>query len=438
MIILPSWLIAEPPKEPLREWGIRIIGDKIVDIAPHASLRQNYPLDETWESPGEVLAPGFVNTHTHLYGLLAHGIPLAKAPSGFWPFLQDFWWPLVENRLDHVMICAATDMRCAQMLQSGVTTFYDCTEAPNALPGILFAQLEVVKRWGLRSILSFEATERMGKENGQLGLRENVELIDACRQSEDKLVSGMMCIHTTFTCSAEFIRQAHTLAADRDVLLHAHVSEGTYEPQYSLQHFGLRPLEYYARLGVAGACFLASQCVQVDEREIDLMARMGVHASHMPLSNCEVGGGIAPIPEMTAAGIELGLGSDGYIDDFFEILRGAFLIHKASHCNPQVMPAGLVWYLATAGGAKALGLENVGRIAPGWQADVQLIDGNLPTPLQAHNIYDQLLLYRNATNVRSVWVAGQLRVRDGVVLNSDWGALNAHVHESAKRLWEVV
>ena len=129
--------------------------------------------------PGQALAPGFVNTHTHLYGVLAHGIPLSKAPEGFWPFLKEFWWPLVEDRLDTAMICAATDLRCAHMLQSGVTSFYDCTEAPNSLPGILSAQAQVVRQRGLRARLSFEATERVSAENGQLGLRENAGFIDA-------------------------------------------------------------------------------------------------------------------------------------------------------------------------------------------------------------------------------------------------------------------
>ncbi len=200
IIILPDWLIANTHETPLRQWGVRVVDSEIAEIAPNETLRERYAGDTIVEAPGAVLAPGFVNAHTHMYGVLAHGIPLSKAPSGFWPFLEDFWWPLVENRLDHEMICAATDLRCANMLKSGVTAFYDCTEAPNALPGILAAQAEVVRQRGQRAILSFEATERLGAENGQLGLRENAEFIDAC-QKAGGLVSGMMCVHTTFTCS---------------------------------------------------------------------------------------------------------------------------------------------------------------------------------------------------------------------------------------------
>ena len=104
-------------------------------------------------------------------------------------------------------------------------------------------------------------------------------------------------------------------------------------------------------------------------------------------------------------------------------MRGAFLIHKAHRHDPRVMPASLVWQLATLGGARALNLSDVGRLAPGWQADLQLIDSVFPTPAETHNLYDQLVLYRNHTHVRRVMVAGQTRVRDGVVLGADRGLL---------------
>ena len=433
MIILPSFLINEPGQPPKAEWGVRVVGDQIVAVAPNAELRRVYSADEIWNADGQTLSPGFVNAHTHLYGVLAHGIPLDRAPSDFWAFLKDFWWPLVEDRLDHEMICAATDHGCVEMLRSGVTSFYDCLEAPHSLPGCLNAQAEVVRARGLRAILSFEATERVSKENGQLGLRENAEFMRAAQG----LVSGLMCFHTTFTCSAEFIRQAFDLAREQNALMHMHVSEGTHEPEYVLQHFGLRTIEYYQHLGVANSKMLASQCVQISPDEIALMAERGIRMSHMPLSNCEVGGGVAPLPDLVAAGVTVSLGSDGYINDFFEVMRGAFLIHKAHRQDPRVMPANLVWQLATEGGARALDLKNVGRLAPGWQADLQLIDSQFPTPTELHNLYDQLVLYRNHTHVRAVIVAGQIRVRDGVVLGADVESIRARTHAAAKKLWEL-
>lgn len=433
IIVLPDWLIASPPHPPRQAWGIRVLDGKIADVAPNVDLRQRYPDDETWDAHGQVLAPGFVDAHTHLYGVLAHGIPLEKAPSGFWAFLEEFWWPLVENRLDKEMICAATDIQTARMVQSGITSFYDCQEAPNALPGILNAQADILAKRGLRGILSFEATQRVSEENAQLGLRESADFIEA--HKNDPLLSGLICFHTTFTCSADFIRQAFAMAKEHGALTHAHVSEGVYEPQFCLDKFGMRPMFYYDSLGVLGPGLLASQCVQLSPEEINLMAERGVNVTHMPLSNCEVGGGIAPVPQLLKAGVTVGLGSDGYIHDFFEVMRGAFLIHKAAQLNPQVMPAHEVWHMATEGGAKALGLKEVGRLEPGWQADFQLIAPELPTPLEEHNLYDQLLLYCHATDVTAAVVAGKTLMRDGQVLDVNWTELKANAHAAAKRLW---
>ncbi|NJN98655.1 MAG: amidohydrolase family protein, partial [Anaerolineales bacterium] len=328
-------------------------------------------------------------------------------------------------------------LACAEMIRSGITSFYDILEAPFAIPGALEAQRAVVEKRGLRGILSFESTERVSKENGQIGLRENAEFVKSCRAAKT-LVEGLMCFHTTFTCSADFIQQAFALGEELDCSVHMHCNEATFEPDYALKHFGKRTLEYYDEVGVTGPRMQASQCVQLSEREIQIVVEKGIRVTHMPLSNCEVGGGIAPVPQMLERGVTLGLGSDGYINDFFEVMRGAFLIHKAGQQSTTVMPADQVFYLATEGGAKTLGWDNVGRLAPGYQADLQLVDGLFPTPAAVYNLYDQLVLWRNHTHVREVMVAGQWRVRSGEVLNADWGTMRARVHESARKMWARV
>lgn len=439
-LILPSFLIDLPGEAPKLDWGVRVVNDRIDDIGPNANLQAKYPDDTVIDASDQVLAPGFVNAHVHLYGVLAHGIPLPSADQssgGGWAFLDDFWWPLVEDALDHEMICAATDWVCAEMLRSGITGFYDILEAPFAIPGALLAQKEVVDKRGLRGILSFESTERVSQENGQLGLRENAEFVKHCRAAKS-LVEGLMCFHTTFTCSADFIKQAFELGEELDCSVHMHCNEATFEGEYALKQFGRRTLEYYDSLGVAGPRMQASQCVQLSERELEIIAAQHIRVTHMPLSNCEVGGGIAPVPQMLAKGVTLGLGSDGYINDFFEVMRGAFLIHKAGQQSTTVMPAETVFYLATEGGARTLGWDNVGRLAPGYQADLQLIEAVFPTPIALHNLYDQLVLWRNHTHVREVMVAGQWRVRHGEVLGADLGAMRARVHENARRMWAKV
>lgn len=438
-IVCGDWLVTASNQPPVRNGAVRVAGNRVTAVGPATELRANHPNDQVFDAGGRVIAPGFVNAHVHLYGVLAHGIPLHNPPDGFWSFLNDFWWPKVENSLDGAMINAATEWVCAEMLRSGVTTFYDIVEAPNALPGVLLGQKKIVDSLGMRGILSFEATERVSPANGVAGLQENVDAIVACRQDLESLVEALMCVHTTFTCPRRFLERAFTLAVEHDVLLHAHVNEGVHEGLWVEKNHGMRTMEFYDSLGIAGSRLLASQCVQINEREQAIIAERGVRTVHMPLANCEVGGGIAPIPEQLAAGVTIGLGSDGYINDFFAVMRGAFLLHKARLLDPGAMPAQVVFGMATEGGARALGLTErstpVGRLEPGWAADLQLIRSDFPTPGSEHNLFDQLVLWRDSRHVTDVMVNGRWRVQRGSVNNFDHARSAALVHEQAQRLW---
>ncbi len=443
-LILGRMLWADTTKPPQPRGGLAVEGNRIIATGSDADLRRRFHGAAVVEAMDCVIAPAFVNAHHHMYGVLAHGIPLHEAPEGFWPFLKDFWWPRVEDRLTHELIAAATDWACLEMVRSGITTFYDCLEAPNALPGALDVEAEVVSRWGLRGVLSFEATQRVSAENGELGLSENVAFVDACQRpgdvlssAEGDLLSGLICFHTTFTCAADFIRKAFALGAERETKVHMHVSEGTHEVDYCLAQFGVRPVVYYDRLGVLGPHVLASQCVQVDAQEIAILARQGVHVSHQPLSNCEVGGGFAPVPEMLASGINVALGTDGYVNNFFEVMRAAAMMPKARLLDPGVMPAGAVWTMATQNGAQALDFANLGTLVPGQQADLLLIAADLPTPLTAHNLAEQLLLWRNPSHLRGVMCAGNWLMREGRVIGVDEEAIRARVCDAAARLWQT-
>lgn len=432
-LVIGDWVVQAADTAPIAQGAVRVDGTTIDAVGTADELRRRFPDDDVIDASGHLVLPGFVNAHVHLYGVLAHGIEVDAAPDGFWSFLDDYWWPKVEDALDHDMITTATDWVCAEMLRSGITTFYDILEAPNALPGALLACKEIVEARGIRGVLSFEATERAGPEIAELGLQENVDLITAAAASE--LVSGMMCFHTTFTCSAEYITRAFGLASDLGVLTHAHCNEGVHEGLWCEEHLGMRTLEFYDRLGVTGPGFLASQCVQLSESERAILAGSGMRVSHMPLANCEVGGGIAPIPELHQAGVTIGLGSDGYVNDFFEVMRGAFLLHKARLLDPGAMPASTVFAMATEGGAQALGMDQVGRLSPGYAADLQIVDASFPTPVSSHNLLEQVVLWRNHSHVRDVMVNGTWRVRDGQVLDADLDRMRARTHEQARRLW---
>ena len=433
LIIQPTWLISEPSKEPKQNWGVRVYDGKIQSVAPNEELEIEFSKDEIFLAKDKVLMPGFVNGHMHMYGVLAHGIPMESAPADFWSFLEKFWWPLVEDKIDHEMISSATEWLCSEMLLSGTTTFCDILEAPLSLPDSLLLEKEIIEKRGLRALLSFEANERSGTQVAQKGIEENIRLIE--KNVEGGLVSGFMSVHTTFTCSDDFLKQAFELAEANNVMFHAHCNEGAYEGDWCEKTFGHRTFEHYEKLGINGPRFLASQCVHLSEREIELISSSGTRCVHMPLSNCEVGGGIAPIPELLEKDVCISLGSDGYINDMFEVMRGAFLIHKARLQDPGTMLADQVFEMATLQGAKALGLDNVGALEPGFVADLQLIDANFPTPLSEENLIEQVILHRSGNHVDSVMIDGVWKLKNGEILGVDLEKQRESIHRQAKRLW---
>ena len=417
------------------DWGVVIDGSGIAAVGPNDELRAAYPDAEVIDASGLLLMPGFVNAHMHSYGLLAHGIPVDAAPAGFYEFLRDFWWPRVEDRLDHAMIAAAFRLACGMMIRAGFTSFCDILEAPNAVPGALEVEREVLEETGLRGILSIEASERLGTELGERAVSENAKFAE--KHADDQLIRGMMCIHTSFTCSDRFVKHAKEIADELKCGIQLHLSESPYEPELSLKKYGLRPVEWYDRLGFWDDSVLASQGVALDLEEIQILAARGVRLAHMPLSNCEVGGGIAPVPDMISRGIRPGLGTDGYINDPFEVMRGAFLIHKGARRDPGVMPAKTVFAMATSWGAEAIGIPAVGKLAPGMLADLIGIDLSFATPLTEGNVFDQVTLYRSGNDVRLSIVNGALLMKDGELLTVDMEQARRAAAAQARRLWNM-
>lgn len=431
--IIPSRLLITGTGEVLENYGVSVKGESIEKIAPNQDLltmKGDYKILHTEK---KILSPGFINTHMHLYGILAHGLRPPHKIRGFLSFLEDFWWPLVEDSLQKEMIGQACKMAALELLESGVTTCFDILEAPKSLPSPLWVQAEVMEELGMRSILSFEATERCGEEIAKKALEENRDFFREYRSHST--ISGGMSLHTTFTCSKEYIERAAAMAREDGALLHFHLSESPYEGEYTLKEYSKRPVEVYRDLGILGPHLLVSQGVNLSSCEMDLLEEYRVKLAHVPLSNCEVGGGIAPVPHLLARGIEVGLGTDGFINNFFEVMRGAFLIHKAYLKDPSTMPAHRVYELATSMGAKAIGLEKIGVIKEGDRADLITIAINSPTPVTRENIYEQLILYHNPQDVKEVLVHGSLIKEGGELRGMDMEREREETKRGARLLW---
>jgi cytosine/adenosine deaminase-related metal-dependent hydrolase len=404
---------------------------KIVDVGPGSP--KNMTAQQIVDARNCIIIPGLISAHDHMYGVLAHGIPVKVAVQDFWDFLDKFWWPYVEDKLDKRLVEAAVRYAAVERLKTGTTTVSDILEAPNSLPGVLDVEARAVAEAGLRAFLSFEATERCGPENGLQGLKENMEFIRR-RNFRDGIVKGMHCIHTTFTCSPDFIQQCRHDADETGAGIQIHFEEGIYETRVCLGRYGKYPAQLYEALGFWKDDVIASQCVKPTVDELEILARRGVKVSHQPLSNGEVGAGIAPIPEMVERGILVCLGTDGFITDMFEVMRNTWLIHKAAKENASVLSANQVFKMATENGATALNIK-AGKIAPGYIADITILRNRFPTPLTAENVVTQIVVYATGNWVDTVLVDGKMVVSKGKVLTVDEDVVREECVKAATELW---
>ena len=159
----------------------------------------------------------------------------------------------------------------------------------------------------------------------------------------------------------------------------------------------------------------------------------------MPVSNCEVGGGIAPVPEFLDAGLKVGLGTDGYVVDMFDVMRFAFLIHKANKQDASVMPADVVFRMATIDNARVLRMENeIGSLSPGKKADITILDPNLPTPINRDNLYAQLVTFGTGALVSDVLVDGKFVMKDREITTVDVSDVKEHFNEVAQAFWDEI
>ena len=434
-IIKSKYLVASADKI-YTNYSVVIEKDTIKDILPNEDIESKYPGLEVIDKSDDIVMPGFINGHMHQYGVLSRGIPANVHFTDFEGFLNDYWWPYIENRIGLKEVKATTKASAIELIESGVIGFCDTLEAPNTEDGTLIEQAKILEDMGMKATLSIESCERISYENGVRCLNENSNLIKWCRENS-KLIKGIMCTHTSFTCSDKFIKKAKEYADKLNAPLQFHLSESIYEPNYANKHFNKKPVNYYNELGILSENILASQCVKVDDEEIKVLKEKGVKVVHMPLSNCEVGGGFSPVPKMLDSGIKVALGTDGYINDFFEVMRGAFLMHKSNAEDASVMPATTVFKMATEHGAFVLGIENTGKIEVGNKADIIVMDDEFKTPITLNNIFDQIIVHGRKEFVSNVYINGKQILKEKKLVDIDKKAIVKEMKQVAKEFWQM-
>lgn len=352
------------------------------------------------DASGKAALPGLVDLHYHTAlgkGWSDH-LPL-------WEYLQSCWYPMIRA-LDPEAAYWAALASYSESLRSGTTTVNDMYRQ---LPAIGRAAADI----GIRATLCNDVAD---DEHDLDTLADNESAFKELNGSADGRVEVLIGIEWLPLASEGLLRDTRALADELGTGIHIHLNESLSEVEISKETFGRRPTEFAYDCGILGPDCIAAHCVWLSDAEIALMRETGTQISHNPTSNAKLGNGVARVPEMLAAGLNIGLGHDAAecnnSRDLFQVMKWASLIHRATRVDASLQQAPDVLRMATRNGASALGHET-GELSVGRLADLILVDleSQFFTPLmpesKAH-LYSHLVFSANGSSVDTTIVNGEV------------------------------
>lgn len=373
--------------------------------------------------PNHVLIPGLVNLHTHAAMTLLRGFA-DDLPLMTW--LQQHIWPAENRHASPAFVRDGTRLACLEMLQAGVTCFNDMYFFSEA---VAEAAVEAGMRVSAGLIVVDTPTPYAADPDGYLqkGLALRDEWIN------HPLVNFCMAPHAPYTVGDRTLEKVVTYAAQLDLPVHMHIHETQHEIDHSLAHFGVRPLARLKALGLLTPGLVAVHAVHLNADEIASLAAHGCHVAHCPSSNLKLASGFAPVAQLLAAGVNVGIGTDGAASnnrlDMIGELRLAALLGKGVAGDPSAMPAHQVLRMATLAGARALGLDaQIGSLEVGKRADIVAVDLDHAATQPCYDPISHLVYSAGSNQVSDVWVGGQRVLSDGQCVTLDANEVIGRAH----------
>ena len=390
------------PGDVLFDGAIVLEGDRVADVGSTADVLARHRPDgaRVIDATGKAVLPGLNDLHYHTAlgkGWSDH-LPL-------WEYLDTCWYPIIRA-LDYDAAYWAALASYSESIKCGVTTVNDMYRQ-------LIALADAAEEIGIRAVLSNDVAD---PEHNLDTLDDNKEAFQAKHGVANGRIEVYVGIEWLPLASEELLRDARQLADELGTGIHIHLNESLTEVENSKQRFGRRPTEVAYDTGILGRNCVAAHCVWLSDAEIALMRETGTQISHNPTSNAKLGNGIARLPEMLRAGINVGIGHDAAecnnSRDLFEVMKFASLMHRASRVDASLQQAGDVLRMATRNGARALG-HQTGQLAPGSKADVILVDLQSPmfTPLMpgnAEHLFSHLVFAANGSCVDTTIIDGRI------------------------------
>ena len=381
---------------------------------------------------GHIILPGLVNTHHHLYQTLTRAVPAAQNATLF-NWLKTLYPIWARMTPEAVYVSALTGM--AELLLSGCTTVSDHLYLfPNGSK--LEDEIRAAQEIGIRLHAS-RGSMSLGESKGGLPPDSVVEAEDAILKDTQRLIQAyhdpkpgamvrvVVAPCSPFSVTPDLMRESAKLAREYKVTMHTHLAETLDEEQFCLQKFGHRPVDYMETLDWVGPDVWYAHAVHVNDVEIGLMARTGCGVAHCPSSNMRLASGIAPVKKYRAAGVKVGLGVDGSAgNDGSHLLgeaRQAMLLARVMG-DPAGLTAREALEIATIGGAKVLGRDDVGSLEKGKRADFFAINLNRLDYAGAA-VHDPVaaVLFCAPQNADWVMVDGKWVVKEGALQTVELG-----------------
>jgi 5-methylthioadenosine/S-adenosylhomocysteine deaminase len=414
LLVHARYLAQVENKNLLEHHSVAVTDGRIVDILPSSLARECYTPASVVELDQHLLIPGLVNLHTHAAMSLMRGIA-DDLPLDTW--LKTVIWPLEATMVSPDFVRDGTRLACAEMLLGGVTMFNDMYFFPDAA-------IEAVVEMGMRAAIGIIVMEFPCHyaANAPDYLHKGLACFDQWRHHP--LAQFCLAPHAPYSVSDASFAQVQTLAAQLELPIHLHLHETAGEIRRHLEEFGCRPLHRLMGLGMLGGPFIGVHATHLLPDELAVLARHNASIAHCPAANLKLGSGVAPVPAMLAEGINVGLGTDGAASnnrlDIFSEMRLASLLAKGTSGDAAVLPAWQALHMATLGGAMALGREqDIGSLTVGKFADMAAVRLDALSLSPCFDPVSHLVYVAGREDVSHVWVGGQCRVFDRMLLETD-------------------
>lgn len=429
LLLTAAWVITMNKEDQVFAPGAVAVREAdIVAVGPRDELSDRFLAERVLDYPEGLILPGLINAHTHaamaLFRGLADDLPLEE-------WLNSHIFP-AERHLDYQFVYWGTRLAVAEMLLSGTTTFCDMYLFTDAVA-------QAAADTGIRALVGevlydFPSPNYGAPENG---LRFTEDLIRSYQNHPRVRVAVQP--HAVYTCSPDLLEKSKALADRCRTRWIIHLSETAKEVADCLEHYGATPVGHLHRLGLLKENTVADHAVVLTDGDMELIAASGAGVVHCPESNMKLASGMAPVADLLARGVPVGLGTDGCASnnnlDMLCEMDTAAKLAKVRDLNPTALPARKALALATRRGAAVLGLqEEVGRLVPGLKADLVVIDLDQPHLTPIYDPFSHLVYAATGADVQTVVVEGRILVQDRRLLAFDLEETLARARELARKV----